>query len=308
MTFLNDSVNENIRKTLRPALLIVNPVSGKKLILRHLCDVICSLTDGGYLVTVMVTEKRGDACEFVKRYGRDFALVCCTGGDGTLNEVITGLASEEIHVPLGYIPCGSTNDFAASHSLALSIPEAVSNIISCRQTRYDIGRFGSKYFTYVAAFGAFSWLSYTTDQNLKNVLGHTAYIIDAIKDLYKIRPYHLRITSNGVTYEDDYIFGAVCNSLSIAGAIELPKDIIDTADGLFEVLLIRMPETIFDLDTIIHGLLTQNYSNPFIKFFQTAAVDIENEPGLIWTLDGESSGEIERVHIEPIPGFLNLQG
>ena len=147
MNVLNTTENENRIKALRPALLIVNPVSGKKLILRCLSEVIRSLTDGGYLVTVMVTEKRGDACEFAKRCGRDFELVCCTGGDGTLNEVITGLASEGIDVPLGYIPCGSTNDFAASHGLALSIPEAVSNIVSCRQTRYDIGRFGDKYVT-----------------------------------------------------------------------------------------------------------------------------------------------------------------
>ena len=185
---------------------------------------------------------------------------------------------------------------------------AAARIADGKRQRYDIGRFGEHFFSYVAAFGAFSWLSYTTDQKMKNALGHTAYILDAIKDVYKIKPEHVRMTANGVTYEDDYIFGAVCNSTSVAGTIELPADIVDTADGLFEVILVKMPETIFDLNSIITAILNQDYTNPFITFFQAATIDIDNAPDLYWALDGECSGGYEHIHIEPMRSFLDLQG
>lgn len=292
----------------KPALLIVNPVSGKKTILKHLADISRTLMVGGYAPTILVTGKRGDAAEFTAQYGRDFELICCTGGDGTLNETITGLARENLHVPVGYIPCGSTNDFATSHGLATEIPAAALNIASANRTTYDIGSFGNQYFTYVAAFGAFSWLSYTTDQNLKNLLGHTAYLLDGIKDVPKIKPVHMKITANGTVHEDDYIFGAICNSTSVAGTIELPCAEVDTCDGIFEVLLIHEPKNILDFDSIVRGILTQDYSSPFIDFFHASDIYIENPPGLEWSLDGESSGFFDTAHVRPIPGFLELQG
>lgn len=293
---------------LRPAMLIINPVSGKKQVLKHIPEIIRTLMDGGYMVTTMISSRRGEATEFVRRYGRDFELVCCAGGDGTLNEVLSGMAAEGMDVPLGYIPCGSTNDFAMAHGMSTDILQAARNIASGRQQRFDTGRFGDRYFSYVAAFGAFSWLSYTTDQTKKNMLGHTAYILDGIKDLHKIRPEPLSISAKGVTYNDEYIFGAVCNTLSVAGTLELPKEVVDTADGLFEVLLIRKPDTIHDLEEIVHGLIRQDYSSPYIRFFQADSIDIINAPELEWALDGERSGYMERVRIEPMRQFLNLQG
>ena len=301
---------DSVSKTLdKKAMLIINPVSGKRLVLKYIPQIIRSLMDAGYVVSTFITSCRGEATEFVKTLGRRYDLVVCTGGDGTLNEVLTGLAEEEIDVPLGYIPCGSTNDFANSHQLSTDIPTAAHNIADGRMRRYDIGRFGDKYFSYVAAFGAFSWLSYTTDQRLKNTLGHTAYILDAIRDLYKIKPEHLSFTTDtGEVYEGDYIFGAVCNSTSVAGTITLPADLVDTADGVFEVLLVKMPETIIELNEIISAILTQKYTCPLISFFQARSVDVINSPGLTWSLDGECSGEFDKVHIEPMPRFLNLQG
>ncbi|MBR1457552.1 MAG: YegS/Rv2252/BmrU family lipid kinase, partial [Oscillospiraceae bacterium] len=203
----------------RRALLIINPVSGKKMILRYIPQVIRIFMDAGYLVTTMVTARRGEATAFARGLGRDYDLICCTGGDGTLNETITGLVAGDLQVPLAYIPCGSTNDFALSRGLSTDIPTAAEQAARGKPTRYDIGRFGDQVFSYVAAFGAFSWLSYTTDQNLKNVLGHTAYILDGIKDLSKIKPLHVKLTVDGSVYEDDYLFGAVCNSTSIAGTL-----------------------------------------------------------------------------------------
>ena len=295
-------------KDFKPALLIINPVSGKQMILKHLADITRTFMVGGYAPTLLVTGKRGDATEFASKYGRDYDLVCCTGGDGTLNETITGLARADIHVPVGYIPCGSTNDFANSHALSVDILTAARNIASGRRANYDVGRFGGHYFSYVAAFGAFSWLSYTTDQSLKNVFGHTAYILDGIKDLSKIKPLHMKLRSGGALYEGDYIFGAVCNSTSVAGAIELPRTIVDMSDGLFEVLLIKVPKTIMDLDAIVRGMLNQDYSCPLIDFFQSDGLYVENPAGLEWSLDGECPGFYETVRIEPLRGFLSLQG
>ena len=185
---------------------------------------------------------------------------------------------------------------------------AARNMAAGPQKRYDIGRFEDRFFSYVAAFGAFSWLSYTTDQNLKNLLGHTAYILDGIKDVYKLKPYRLSLTADGVRYEGNYLFGAVCNSLSVAGTINLPPAQVNTNDGIFELLLIKMPETIAELEGIVTGLSKQDYTRPGIDFFHASVIDIENAPGLEWALDGECSGFYETIHIEPMRGFLNLQG
>ena len=293
----------------RPALLIVNPVSGQKRVLRVLPDVVRSLMDAGYLVTLCVTSRRGEATELAEALGGRYELVCCAGGDGTLNETLTGLARAGQRVPLGYIPCGSTNDFAASHGLSSDPAEAAANIASGRSRRYDVGRFcGSSFFSYVAAFGAFSWLSYTTDQTAKNLLGHTAYILDGIKDLPKVKPYRLRLSADGAVYEGDFLFGAVCNTLSIAGTLTLPEDQVGSCDGVFEVLLVRNPKTLAEFQELVTGLLTQDYSSPLLEFFHTKTLDVDCPADLDWTVDGEFPGHFDHVHIEPLPGFLELVG
>lgn len=293
---------------LRPGLLIVNPVSGKRQVLKYIPEIIAILTEGGYMMSVLLSSRRGEATELARRYGRGFELICCAGGDGTLNEVLSGMAAEGLDVPLGYIPCGSTNDFAAGHDIPADMLQAARNIASGRRQRMDIGRFGERFFTSIAAFGAFSWLSYSTGQGMKNMLGHTAYILDGIRDIHKIRAEQLCINARGLSYSDEYIFGAVCNTIPVAGAIALPPQVVDTADGLFELLLIRRPDSIHDLEEIVHGLVRQDYSSPYIKFFQADSIDIINAPELEWALDGERSGYMERVHIEPMKKFLNLQG
>lgn len=292
----------------KSAFLIVNPVSGKKLALRYLPQIIRRFMDAGYLVTTAVTASRGEATELAVRYGGKFDLICCTGGDGTLNETISGLARAGHRTPLGYIPCGSTNDFALSRSLSSDILTAAGDIVSGRCRRFDVGRFGDHYFSYVAAFGAFSWLSYTTDQNLKNLLGHTAYILDGIKDLPKVKPYHVRLTADGAVHEGDYLFGAICNSTSIAGTIELPGELVDTCDGLFEVLLIREPKTLPEYEPVIRGLLTQDYSSPLIEFFRASKLHVENPPDMDWTVDGEFPGHYDIADVSVLPGFLELRG
>ena len=292
----------------RKALLIINPVSGKKLVLRHVSGIIRRLMDAGYIVTTMVTAERGEAQAMAAEFGAEYELVCCTGGDGTLNEVVSGLASAGLQTPLGYIPCGSTNDFALSRSLSFDIDEAALNIASGRLREFDIGRFGDRYFSYVAAFGAFSWLSYTTDQNRKNVLGRTAYIIDGIKDAYKIKPIHMKLICDGTVYEDEYIFGALCNTTSIAGRIELPATLAKLDDGQFEILLIKMPRTIAELEHIIHSLILQDYSSPLITLFRAERLTVFNDEGQEWSLDGEQVRADGEMEFTVMPKLLRLQG
>ncbi len=290
----------------KSALLIVNPVSGKKAVFKYLPQIIRRFMDAGYIVTTMVTGGHGDAEEFAARFGSEYDLICCTGGDGTLNQTLSGIAKAGLDIPLGYIPCGSTNDFAACHGISSDIMQAAENILSANYKCYDVGRFGDRYFSYVAAFGAFSWLSYTTDQNLKNLLGHTAYILDGIKDLPKVKPYRVRLTADGKVYEDEYLFGAICNTTSIAGTIELPASLVNTCDGVFEVLLIKVPKNISEFELTLRSLIMQDYSCPHVEFFHARDILIENPPSLEWALDGEESGTFKEARVSIIPGFLKL--
>ena len=272
---------------LKKMMLIINPVSGKRTSLRFLPDIIRIFSENRYAVTVFSTGKAGDATEYAKFYANEFDIIVCIGGDGTLNETITGIVESGCDIPLGYIPSGSTNDFASCHGISSDMLTAALNIATGKPKSVDLGKIGNHYFTYVAAFGAFSWLSYTTPQNLKNRLGHSAYLLDAVKDLPKIKSHHLKFYVGDFVCEGDYIFGAVCNSTSVAGTISLPDNIVDTGDGRFEVLLVHEPQTILDFQNIVHGVLTQDYSSPFLDFFQASSMKINAPSELEWSLDGE---------------------
>ncbi len=291
---------------LKKLMLIINPVSGRRTSLRFLPDIIGTFSANDCAVTVFPTAKRGDATEFASSYGAEFDLIVCIGGDGTLNEVISGIVRGGCRTPLGYIPSGSTNDFAACHGISSDMLEAARNIVNGKPKSIDIGRFGEQYFAYVAAFGAFSWLSYTTPQNLKNMLGHSAYLLDAVKDLPKIKAHHLKLDLGEFTCEGDYIFGAVCNSTSVAGTITLPKTVVDTGDGKFEVLLVHEPQTLIDFQSILLGVFTQDYSSPFLDFFQTDSLSICAPEELDWSLDGERGRGAARHEIENLGGRLTL--
>lgn len=291
---------------LKRMMLIINPVSGRRISLRFLPDIIKIFTQKDYAVTVFPTGKVGDATDFARLYSAEFDLVVCIGGDGTLNEVISGMILGGHDVPIGYIPSGSTNDFAACHGISSDILTAAVNIVSGKPHRIDIGKFNGQYFSYVAAFGAFSWLSYTTPQNLKNVLGHSAYLLDAVKDLPKVKSHHLKFDIGDFACEGDYIFGAVCNSTSVAGTIMLPKTVVDTGDGRFEVLLVHEPRTLIDFQGILLGILTQDYSSPFLDFFQTDTLKISAPKKLDWSLDGERGAGSDNIVIENLPARLTL--
>lgn len=291
---------------LKRMMLIINPVSGRRTSLRFLPDIIKIFNEHGYIVSVFPTGSCGDAATLCARYSKDFEIVVCIGGDGTLNETVSGIVSSCRCTPIGYIPSGSTNDFAVCHKLSTDLLTAALNIAEGIPTQLDIGQFGKRYFNYIAAFGAFSWLSYKTPQNLKNILGHSAYILDAVKDLPKIKANHLKFNLNDINCEGDYIFGAVCNSTSIAGTISLPPDIVDTADGKFEVLLVRKPQTIADFQGILTGILSQDYSSPFLEFFQTESLTIYAPENLVWSLDGERCDGAKSIEVTNLNKRLTL--
>ena len=227
---------------LKRIYLVINPNAGTRQGRRFLPEIISAFNRAGFLVSVYVTEKRGDAADFARIRAGEADMVVACGGDGTLNEVITGLQLGGCKTPLGYIPCGSTNDFASGLGLPTAPLPACEAIVSGRPRTLDVGLFApDRYFSYTASFGAFTSVSWSTPQNVKNVLGHAAYVLEGIRSLADIRPIHMRITADGHVYEDDFIFGAVCNSTSLGGVLKLENSQVHMNDGLFEALLIPFP-------------------------------------------------------------------
>ena len=290
----------------RRALLIINPVSGRRTVIRHVAGVIRRLMDEGYLVTTAVTGARGDATAFSRDLGV-FDLIVCAGGDGTLHETVGGLLEAERQTPVGYIPCGSTNDFALTHGLPVLIPDAIERAVAGSLRSYDIGRFGDSYFLNTAAFGAFSWMAYTTDQSRKNVLGLTAYVLDAAREIARLKPCAMRVTVDGTVYEDEYLLGAICNSTSVMGIVKLPEGFADTCDGKLEVFLIRFPRSFQELDGILRSMIAGTFDSPMILLTQGRDIEIASQEPNVWALDGESSGAVTQARVTPIDGFLNMR-
>ena len=302
-----DGTMPNGGELTRRALWIINPAAGRRTIQRFIPSVLRILMDAGYMVTTLVTARKGEATELAERYAGDFDLIVCSGGDGTLNETVTGLVRSGSSLPVGYIPCGTTNDFAAARGLPRDAVAAARRIAAGQVSSCDLGRFGSRFFVNSAVFGAFSWMAYTTDQTLKNTLGYTAYLLDGMMDLSRIRPIHMKLTADGREWEGDYVFGAVSNASALGGIIELPVDPDSLSDGLLELTLIRAPRTLQDLDIIVHSILNKDFSGSFLTVTRVRELLVENDPELRWSLDGEDSGALDRVEIRAVPGLLRLR-
>ena len=292
---------------LKKLLLIVNPNAGTRQAHRLLPEMISALTAGGYLVTVCVTDKNGDASAFARDHAGDADLVVACGGDGTLNEVVSGLLSGGHATPVGYIPAGSTNDFAATLGLSPDLLAACETICGGTPRMLDMGRFGAdRYFCYTASFGAFTSVSWSTPQNMKNILGHAAYILQGIRSLADIRPIHMRITADGQVYEDDFIFGAVCNSTSLGGVLKLEDSQVDMNDGRFEALLIPFPEDLLALNRILNALYAHHYEDESLHFLRASSIICESSPDVTWTLDGEAAEGSAKVEITNIHNAIRL--
>lgn len=286
---------------LKKILFIVNPKAGTKKAQKYLADILGEFCRAGHTVITHVTTGLGDAVNAVKRYAATVDMVVCCGGDGTFNETINGIMQCGSNVPIGYIPAGSTNDFAASLKLPTHPLEAARAILGGKPVRYDIGQFGRRYFSYVASFGAFTRASYTTPQSVKNALGHTAYILEGIQELSQIRPLHVKLELDDQVIEDDFLFGAISNSTSVGGILTLDPTQVDMRDGRFEILLVRVPRKMGEISECIQALSTQKYNCQMITFRSSSHVRVTAETDMVWTLDGE------RAEGAPIVDIYNHQ-
>lgn len=280
-------------------LWIVNPHAGKAEIGQHVLACIDCFVRAGWEVTVYTTQTAKDARRAAGARAADFDRVVCAGGDGTLGEVVSGVMDAGTRVPLGYIPAGTTNDFASSLGLPRVPVEAAKIAAGEHLTALDIGRFGEQYFTYVAAFGLFTDVSYTTPQSSKNLLGRMAYLLEGIKSLSQIREYRLRVTAPEVETEGAFIFGMVSNSTSVGGFKGLP--VVAGAqmdDGLFEVVLVRRATSLLDLQTTVNNFLSGDDFDPgLVVHFKAPWVRIAGEEETAWTLDGEFGGSVAEAEI-----------
>lgn len=283
-------------------LLIVNPCSGKAKMGSALLSVVKIFSEADYEVTVYPTKERADATRKVEtvKSGQYDLIVAC-GGDGTLNEVITGLMHSGENIPIGYIPAGTLNEWSTGLGISRTIREAAKDIVTGTEIALDIGKFGDNYFTYTASFGAFTSASYSANQDVKNVLGQAAYFFEGIKSLGAIKPIHLKFECEGKTVEDDFLFGAVSNSISVGGIVKFDQSTVKLNDGLFEVLLIKNPTNILKLQSVVDGILKHELDRDGMEFFHTDKITVTGGEGLDWTLDGEHGEsqqiqEIENIH------------
>ena len=286
---------------MKKLLLILNPMAGLRRANRVLPDIIRLFIEHGYSCETYVTGAAGEATEYLAGCGRCYDLVVCAGGDGTLNETIAGMRASDMDCPLGYIPCGTTNDYAASIGLSSDVLHAARDIVTGRARSIDIGAFNGRHFVYTATCGAFAKASYSTPQAVKNVLGHMAYILEGIRDLTAIKPIHMRVEADGRVLDENFILCSITNSTSIGGILKLDAQMVALNDGRFEVTLVRNPVTPAQFSRILYGLTTQDVPNEMIEFFSAQRIHVTCDAPIEWTLDGERepetlSAELENLH------------
>lgn len=292
---------------MKKMLFILNPKAGQMRANKQLVELLTVFCEAGYDVLVRTTCKPGDAVEIAQRLAGEVDLVVSCGGDGTFNEAVTGLLRSGAAVPIGHLPAGTTNDFAISLGIPTNLKEAAKLIACGTPEEYDIGRFGDRYFTYVASFGAFTRASYATPQNVKNALGQAAYLLEGIQELSQLRMEHIRLLLDDETeIEDDFIFGAICNSTSVGGILTLDPKQVDLKDGKFELLLIRAPKDVAELTECVMALQTQKYNCKMITFMSASKVTVWMEKGGSWTLDGEQAHSQQRVEVVNLRHAIKL--
>ena len=280
-------------------LFIMNPCAGMRKANKVLAEILSLFGSAGYEVTIHMTQSQGDAVHVIKEKASQMDLIVCCGGDGTFNETISGLMASGANTPVGYIPAGSTNDFAESLGLKTANPlAAAKQIISGTPQPYDVGCFGGRYFTYVASFGAFTKASYATPQNIKNALGHTAYILEGIQELSQLKKLHVKLEVDEEIVEGDFLFGAISNSTRMGGVLTIDPKQVDMADGLFEVMLVRAPKDLAEIAECIQAVQKQKYNCKMITFRSACKVKVFADTNMAWTLDGEMEPGHEEVEVE----------
>lgn len=289
-------------------LFIYNPRAGKSQIRSNLLDMIDIFVKAGYEVTAYPTQAQGDGIKAVtERQIGYYDMIACSGGDGTLDEVVTGMMQCEKRLPIGYVPAGTTNDFAGSLGIPRSMEKAARVIVDGRSFQCDVGGFNENIFVYIAAFGLFTDVSYETRQDMKNVLGHMAYVLEGMRKLSKVKSYAMKVTSGDRAIEGDFIFGMITNSLSVGGFKKITGDNVKLDDGVFEVTLIRRPGNPVELNTIMAAMVNRNIDTDLMECFTASELQIESAEDIAWTLDGEFGGRHSRVEIQNYKQALEIR-
>ncbi len=271
---------------MKKLLYIINPKAGLKKNKNYIDDAVKVFENAGYKVGIKYTKKRLDGTNIAREYGAKADLIVCMGGDGTLNEVIQGMIEAEVSTPLGYIPAGSTNDFAASLGLKTNPKEQAEFIVSNEARPLDMGMFNGRYFVYTASAGIFTKTSYSTPQKMKNRLGHFAYILHGVRELFHIRRLKLKIELPDKTYEGKYIFAAINNATKVGGIMKLDKDMVEFNDGLFELMLVEFPKGCLEFIRLVLKIFTQKFTGK-IMLEQITSARITDCTDIDWSLDGE---------------------
>lgn len=288
-------------------LFVYNPKAGKARIKYYLADILDTFAEAGYEITALPTRARGDAKKAAEEIADDYDLLVVSGGDGTLDEAVTGLMSGNKSVPVGYIPAGSTNDFGRSLKLPKSMARSAGVAVSGHDFSCDIGAFNDGYFVYVAAFGLFTDVTYTTPQKEKNKLGYAAYLLESVKRLSDIKTYKMRIVHEGGSYEGEFLAGLVSNSNSVGGIKMLTGPHVSLEDGLFEVLLIRVPPSLIELNEALAAVFDRRLKSDYVITFPASSVEVICDSDVSWTLDGEYGGTMKESKISVIPKALKIR-
>ena len=287
-----------MQKTL---LFLVNPKAGKSEIKNSVLDIIDEFVKHDWKVVVRTTQCSGEISVIIRDEACHYDLIVCSGGDGTLNEAVGGLIQTDCKPQLGYIPAGTTNDFAVSLDIPRNMQEAAANIVTGRPFPCDVGLFNERHFVYVAAFGAFTEVSYSTPQQYKNLLGRAAYILEGIKHLAEIKSYQLTVEYGEETISGEFIYGMISNSTSVGGFKMNTRANVSMNDGLLEVLLVKKPRNPVELQATIAALLLNDMSNPCLHAFRASALKISSQEDVSWTLDGEFGGNLQDITIKVLP-------
>lgn len=279
-------------------LFIVNGHSGKGQIKNKLLEIVDLMIKKEYKVEIHTTQRREDATEIVRERAKDYDLIVCSGGDGTLDEAVTGMMQSGVRVPLGYIPAGSTNDFANSLNIPKDMIRAAQIAVEGVPFSCDVGEFNGDFFIYVAAFGIFTDVSYATSQEMKNVLGHAAYLLEGAKRLPSIKSYYIRVEYDEKVVEGEFLLGMITNSISVGGFKGMTGKNVKLDDGLFEVTLVHKPKNILEWNQIIAGLTNLKDTTEYVDSFRTDKIKFYSKETIPWTLDGEYGGDHQEVLIE----------
>lgn len=288
-------------------LFIYNPKAGKAKIKSKLADILDVFARAEYEMTVCPTQGKGDARRIMQNRGKDYDLVVCSGGDGTLDETVTGMMESGFRTPIGYIPAGSTNDFGGSLSLPKNMLRAAEAIVGGQDFACDIGTFNEDVFVYVAAFGLFTEVSYETGQDAKNLLGHMAYVLEGMKHLSSINSFPMRISYEDKIIVEDFIFGMITNSFSVGGFKNITGENVQLDDGVFEVTLIKNPKNPIELNKILVSLMNHKIDTDVMYCFHTSRMELESPEPVAWTLDGENGGSHKSVRIENICRGMDIR-